>query len=136
MAAPAPPAPPVSSNGTPVFSPFEGKAELVEVNVNVGDAVTAGQVVAAVEAMKAKHDVRAPRSGRVATIEVVSESAAEARLWATLREVCELFEGLEWVLVGGLMVKTLEAEHGRVMPVTTIDVDAIIDVRAMLRGQG
>jgi hypothetical protein len=73
---------------------------------------------------------------RAATIEVVSESAAEARLWATLREVCELFEGLEWVLVGGLMVKILEAEHGRVMPVTTIDVDAIIDVRAMLRGQG
>ncbi len=34
------------------------------------------------------------------------------------------------------MVKVLEAEHGRVMPVTTIDIDAIIDVRAMLRGQG
>jgi pyruvate carboxylase subunit B len=58
--------PPVS---TPVYSPFEGKAELVEVRVHVGDTVRQGQVVAAVEAMKAKHDVRAPCSGRVATVE-------------------------------------------------------------------
>jgi biotin carboxyl carrier protein len=62
--------PPVpSNNGTPVFSPFQGKTELVEVNVNVGDAVTKGQVVAAVEAMKAKHDVKAPCSGKVLTID-------------------------------------------------------------------
>lgn len=73
---------------------------------------------------------------RPTMIEVVSGSAAESRLWATLREVCELFEGLEWVLVGGLMVKVLEAEHGRVTPVTTVDVDAVIDVRATLREQG
>ena len=73
---------------------------------------------------------------RSKTVEVVAESAAEARLWVTLREVCGLFAGLEWVLVGGMMVKVLEAEHGRVMPVTTIDIDALIDVRAMLRGQG
>jgi hypothetical protein len=73
---------------------------------------------------------------RSTMIEVVAMSEAEARLWATLHEVCELFEDLEWVLVGGLMVKVLEAEHGRVMPVTTVDIDAIIDVRAMLRDQG
>jgi len=38
------------SNGTPVFSPFQGKTELVEINVKLGDAVREGQVVAAVEA--------------------------------------------------------------------------------------
>ena len=54
---------------TPVFSPFEGRTDLVEIKVRVGDAVGEGQVVAAVEAMKAKHDVRAPRAGRVVSID-------------------------------------------------------------------
>jgi len=53
----------------PVYSPFEGKVQLVEVRVRVGDAVREGQVVAAVEAMKAKHDVRSPCSGKVASID-------------------------------------------------------------------
>ena len=66
-AAPAPQPPAAQAvHGTPVFSPFQGKVELVEINVKVGDAVTEGQVVAAVEAMKAKHDVKAPCGGKVA----------------------------------------------------------------------
>ena len=71
VAAPAAalPVPAAAATVTPVFSPFKGKVELVEINVKIGDAVTEGQVVAAVEAMKAKHDVRAPCSGKVATIE-------------------------------------------------------------------
>ena len=56
-------------NGTPVFSPFQGKTELVEINVKTGEAVTEGQVVAAVEAMKAKHDVKAPCGGTVLSID-------------------------------------------------------------------
>ena len=51
-----------------IFSPFEGNVEVVEVNVKVGDVVTQGQVVAAVEAMKAKHDVKAPCAGRVSAV--------------------------------------------------------------------
>jgi len=62
------PAAPAASNGTPVFSPFEGKVEIVEINVKVGDMVTKGQVVAAVEAMKAKHDVKAPCDGKVTAV--------------------------------------------------------------------
>jgi pyruvate carboxylase subunit B len=70
LPAPSESAPASSSNGgTPVYSPFQGKTELVEINVNIGDAVTRGQVVAAVEAMKAKHDVKAPCSGKVLTID-------------------------------------------------------------------
>jgi pyruvate carboxylase subunit B len=61
-------APSGEASGTPVYSPFEGKVELVEVNVKVGDHVKEGQVVAAVEAMKAKHDVRAPVNGRITVI--------------------------------------------------------------------
>ena len=66
------------SNGTPVFSPFQGKTELVEINVKIGDAVKQGQVVAAVEAMKAKHDVKAPCSGSVLTIEAEIGADIEA----------------------------------------------------------
>ena len=60
---------PTPSAGTPVFSPFQGKTELVEINVKPGDAVSEGQVVAAVEAMKAKHDVKAPCSGNVLSLD-------------------------------------------------------------------
>ena len=59
---------PKGGGRTPVYSPFEGKVQLVEIRVRVGDAVREGQVIAAVEAMKAKHDVRAPCSGQVASI--------------------------------------------------------------------
>ena len=51
-----------------IFSPFEGNVEVVEVNVKAGDVVNQGQVVAAVEAMKAKHDVKAPCAGRVSAV--------------------------------------------------------------------
>ncbi|HMO50197.1 MAG TPA: biotin attachment protein [Kiritimatiellia bacterium] len=54
--------------GIPVFSPFEGKVELVEINVKAGDMIKQGQIVAAVEAMKAKHEVRAPADGKVAAV--------------------------------------------------------------------
>jgi pyruvate carboxylase subunit B len=60
---------PEAGGRMPVYSPFEGKVQLVEVRVRVGDAVREGQVVAAVEAMKAKHDVRSPCSGKVASID-------------------------------------------------------------------
>ena len=36
--------------------------------MKVGDNVTMGQVVAAVEAMKAKHEVRAPVAGQVTEV--------------------------------------------------------------------
>jgi pyruvate carboxylase subunit B len=62
---------PGGAAGTPVFSPFQGKTELVEIKVKVGDTVTEGQVVAAVEAMKAKHDVKAPCAGKVLSVDAV-----------------------------------------------------------------
>ena len=67
--APPPAAPAAGAAGaTPIFSPFAGKVELVEINVKVGDMVADGQVVAAVEAMKAKHDVRSPVAGKVVAV--------------------------------------------------------------------
>jgi pyruvate carboxylase subunit B len=65
---------------TPVYSPFRGKAELVDLPVAVGDEVRPGQVVAAVELMKAKHDVRAPCGGRVLRIDAALGSDVTAGL--------------------------------------------------------
>jgi len=60
----------VSSNGTGVFSPFDGDAPVVELHVKVGEKVTEGQKVAEVEAMKANHHVKAPIGGVVSEIHV------------------------------------------------------------------
>jgi pyruvate carboxylase subunit B len=62
-------APPAASNGKGVFSSFAGSVEVVDILVKVGDSVSEGQVVAAVEAMKAKHDIKAPCSGKVASVD-------------------------------------------------------------------
>jgi pyruvate carboxylase subunit B len=59
---------PAASNGTPVHSTFAGLVEVVDILVKVGDPVARGQVVAAVEAMKAKHDIKSPVDGKVSTI--------------------------------------------------------------------
>ena len=53
----------------PVYSPFEGKVEVVEIRVKAGESVRQGQIVAAVEAMKAKHDVKSPCEGVVRSID-------------------------------------------------------------------
>ena len=60
---------PASDNGTPVHHSFAGSVEVVDINVKVGDSVSEGQVIAAVEAMKAKHDIKAPKSGKVSNIQ-------------------------------------------------------------------
>jgi pyruvate carboxylase subunit B len=61
---------PAQSNGTPVYSTFAGRVEVVDLLVKVGDTVTKGQVVAKVEAMKAQHDIKAPTDGKVSSIDV------------------------------------------------------------------
>jgi pyruvate carboxylase subunit B len=63
---------------TPVFSPLPGRAELIRLAVKVGDAVERGQVVAAVEVMKAKHEVCAPLAGRVLRIDAALGTAVAA----------------------------------------------------------
>jgi pyruvate carboxylase subunit B len=55
---------------TPIFSTFGGAVEVVDILVAVGDMVQPGAVVAQVEAMKAKHDIRSPTGGRVGAVHV------------------------------------------------------------------
>jgi pyruvate carboxylase subunit B len=63
-------APAAPAGGTPVHSTFAGSVEVVDLLVKLGDQVGAGTVVAAVEAMKAKHDIKSPVAGKVAAIHV------------------------------------------------------------------
>lgn len=58
------------SAGTPVHSTFAGSVQVVDVLVEVGDRVDAGNVVAQVEAMKAKHDITSPTAGSVRAVHV------------------------------------------------------------------
>lgn len=69
-AAPATTATMPSSNGTPIYSTFAGAVEVVDIKVNVGDSVSKGQVIAQVEAMKAQHDIKSPKDGKVETVHV------------------------------------------------------------------
>ena len=55
---------------TPVFSPFSGQVDVVDILVKSGDRVSKGAVVAHVEAMKAKHDIKAPVDGVIERINV------------------------------------------------------------------
>ncbi len=67
-AAPAPAAAapaPAAADGTKVFSTFAGFVEVVDILVKEGESVVKGQVIAAVEAMKAKHDIKAPCDGTI-----------------------------------------------------------------------
>jgi pyruvate carboxylase subunit B len=56
------------TEGKPVFSNFAGTVDVVDILVKVGDSVSEGQVVAQIEAMKAKHDIKSQMSGTVETI--------------------------------------------------------------------
>lgn len=53
----------------------------------------------------------------------------DAAVWRLTREVSGMFADLPWVLIGGLMVRILEVEHGVQTPWLTGDVDIVLDVR-------
>jgi pyruvate carboxylase subunit B len=57
-----------ANTGEPVYSTFTGTVDVVDILVKAGEMVSKGQVVASVEAMKAKHDIKAPREGKVSAI--------------------------------------------------------------------
>ncbi len=57
---------------------------------------------------------------------------ADASLWRLTREMAAILDPLPWVLIGGQMVAILEAEHGAAIGFVTGDVDALVDVRAMI----
>jgi pyruvate carboxylase subunit B len=54
----------------PIYHPFAGSVQVVDIMVRQGDKVNEGQHVASVEAMKAKHHIKSPVKGTVARINV------------------------------------------------------------------
>jgi pyruvate carboxylase subunit B len=62
--------PAARTGGIAVHSTFAGSVEVVDILVKEGDQVSVGSVVAAVEAMKAKHDIKTTVAGRVTAIHV------------------------------------------------------------------
>jgi pyruvate carboxylase subunit B len=60
----------VGNGGVPVFSTFSGAVDVVDILVKVGDNVSKGQVIVQVEAMKAKHDIKAPKDGLIQNINI------------------------------------------------------------------
>ena len=68
----APAAAPVSANGTQVLAPMPGS--ILNVNVSVGAAVKAGDVLMVLEAMKMENDIVAPCDGVVKQIPVAKGS--------------------------------------------------------------
>lgn len=67
----------------------------------------------------------------IVSIRVLDE--AQRSVWRLAREIAQAFEGLSWTLVGGLMVQVLEAERSVPSHFATGDVDAVVDVRAVVR---
>jgi len=59
-----------SAKSTPLFHPFEGIVQVVDILVHEGDAVKEGQTVAFVEAMKAKHHIKSQVEGIVTKVNV------------------------------------------------------------------
>ncbi len=75
----APAATPAAANGTPVFSSFAGFVEVVDIMVKEGESVNKGHVVAAVEAMKAKHEIKAPCGGTVTAVHAAIGDEIDAK---------------------------------------------------------
>lgn len=67
-AAPAPVVAKPAGEGRPVTSPLPGV--IIEVSVNEGDTVAAGQKVAVLEAMKMENEIQSDRAGVVTKINV------------------------------------------------------------------
>lgn len=65
------------------------------------------------------------------TIRVTPVSDAEVELWRLTRQVSDILRGLPWVLIGGQMVAIIEIEHGGSVGRATVDVDTLVDVRAL-----
>ncbi len=66
--APAAPAPASAQGGTKVVSPMPGN--IYDIKVNVGDKVSANQVVIVLEAMKMENEIVTPVAGVIASVNV------------------------------------------------------------------
>jgi hypothetical protein len=67
----------------------------------------------------------------MAIVDISPIDEEEAAVLRLTREVSGLLAGLPWVLIGGLMVRIIEAEHDARTGWATGEVDVVLDVRAL-----
>ena len=67
---------PATGSGKTVTSPLPGV--IIDIKVNVGDTVKAGQTVAVLEAMKMENDISAPQDGTVASVNVQKGASVQS----------------------------------------------------------
>ncbi len=75
-ASPAPAAPAVAAEGTAVESPMPGT--ILNVSVNVGAKVKAGDVLVVLEAMKMENEIKAAEDGTVTAVHVRKGDSVES----------------------------------------------------------
>lgn len=75
-ASPAPAAAPEAGSGTKVPAPMPGT--VLDIKVNVGDKVSANQVVAVLEAMKMENDIVTPVAGTVTAVNATKGQAVNS----------------------------------------------------------
>ena len=75
VAAAAPVSGAVTAEGETVAAPMPGT--ILGVNVKVGDAIAAGQVLCILEAMKMENEIKAPKAGTVKQVLVARGQAVE-----------------------------------------------------------
>ena len=64
-------------------------------------------------------------------LRITPRSDREQALWRLAKEVAGTFDGLPWTVIGGVMVRIVEAQHGIIQsPYLTRDLDTILDLRA------
>lgn len=60
-------------------------------------------------------------------VRIAPSGPDDERLWRLVHEFADVMIGLPRTLIGGLMVRAVEAEHGvRVTTWTTVDLDAVV----------
>jgi hypothetical protein len=64
---------------------------------------------------------------------IEAATGQERQLWLATIELVGLLDGIPWVLIGGQMLTIIEREHGGGVGRATVDIDALVDVRASLR---
>ncbi|MFD1672074.1 biotin/lipoyl-containing protein [Agrilactobacillus yilanensis] len=67
--APQPAAAPTTGEGTAVDAPMPGN--IIDIKVKVGDAVTEGQTLLILEAMKMENEIVAPKAGTITGINTI-----------------------------------------------------------------
>lgn len=61
---------------------------------------------------------------------IAPASEQERQLWRATIELVHLLDGIQWALIGRQMLTIIEREHGGDVGRATVDIDALVGIRA------